>query len=98
MLLSSERVFKMKLKASPLIDKFNARFTVRGNNQKKDIYYFNMYFPLTKVAIVSALAAVTSLHDSLLHQMDLKLTFLNGDPDEKIFMRQAKGVIVTELA
>ena len=85
--LSSERIFKKKLKADGSIDEVNTRLLVRGNNQKKNIDYFDTYSLVTKVATIRALIALTLLHGLLVHQIDMKTTFLNGDLEEEIYMR-----------
>nr|GFC69416.1 hypothetical protein [Tanacetum cinerariifolium] len=35
--------------------------------------------------------ALGSIHDLVIHQMDVKTAFLNGDLDEKIYMKQLEG-------
>ncbi len=40
------------------------------------------------------LIALASVHDLFVHQMDAKMTFLNGDLDEEIYIKQLEGIIV----
>nr|GEZ70470.1 zinc finger, CCHC-type [Tanacetum cinerariifolium] len=35
-----------------------------------------------------------AIHDQVIHQMDVKTTFLNGDLDEKIYMKQHEGFVM----
>jgi hypothetical protein len=37
------------------------------------------------------LIALAASHDLLIHQMDVKTTFLNGELDEEIYMKQPEG-------
>ena len=37
---------------------------------------------------------VVACHDLELHQMTVKAAFLNGELDEKIYMKQSKGFLV----
>ena len=40
------------------------------------------------------LIAIAAIHNLVIHQMDVKTTFLNGDLDEEIYMEQPEGLIV----
>jgi len=40
------------------------------------------------------LLALTSIHKFVIHQMDVKTTFLNGELEEEIYMTQPKGCVV----
>lgn len=85
--LGGKWVFKKKLKADGSIDKLKARLVVKGNTQKKDIDYFDTYSPVTKITTIRALIALASIHGLLVHKMDVKTAFLNGDLKEEIYMR-----------
>ena len=37
--------------------------------------------------------AIVALHNLEIHQMDVKITFLNGELQEEIYMEQSKGFI-----
>jgi hypothetical protein len=39
------------------------------------------------------LIALVASHDLLIHQMDVKTTFLNGELDEEIYMKQPEGFV-----
>jgi len=80
--LSSKWAVKKNLKANGSIDKFKARLIVRHDNQKKDIDYFDTHSLMTKVSIIRAFIVAASLHGLLVHQMDVKAAFLNGNPEE----------------
>ena len=48
---------------------------------------------INSIRIVLTIAALRNLE---LHQMDVKKTFLNGDLDEEIYMKQPEGFSVTK--
>ena len=66
----------------------------RGFNQKKGVDYFDTYSPVTKIATIRTLIALAAIHDLVVHQMDVKTAFLNGDLEEKIHMIQPEGFVV----
>nr|GEV36279.1 zinc finger, CCHC-type [Tanacetum cinerariifolium] len=41
-----------------------------------------------------ALGSLAVIHDLVIHQMDVKITFLNGDLDEEIYMKQPEGFVM----
>ena len=49
---------------------------------------------MSKIATSRVLIALTPIHGLIVHQMDVKTTFLNGDLDEEIYMEQPKGFMV----
>ena len=72
-------VFKKKLKANGTIEKFKARLVAKGYTQKEGIDYFDTYSLVTRLTTIRILIAMTSIHKLIVHQMDVKTTFLNGD-------------------
>ena len=40
------------------------------------------------------LIAIDAIHNFEIHQMDVKIAFLNGDLDEEIYMEQPEGFVV----
>ena len=84
-------IFKKKLKVDGSVDRFKARLVIRGFTQKHGIDFFDTYSPVTKIATIRALFALASSYKLLVHQMDVKTAFLNGDLDEEIYMEQPPG-------
>ena len=46
---------------------------------------------MTSIRLLIALAAI---HILVIHQMDEKTAFLNGDLDEEVYMKQPEGFVV----
>ena len=59
------------------------------HTKKQRIYYFDRYSPITEIATIRALIALTSMVH--IHQIDEKTIFLNGDLEEEIYMVQFQG-------
>ena len=74
--------------------KFKARLVVVGYTQKKEIDYFDTYSPVTKISTIRSLVALAAIHGLIVHQMDVKTAFLNGDLREEIYVEQPKGYVI----
>ena len=68
-----------KIKADGSIEKFKARLVAKGFKQKEDIDFFDTFSPVTKVTSIRLLIAIAVIHNLIIHQMDVNMTFLNGD-------------------
>ncbi|GKC27419.1 zinc finger, CCHC-type containing protein, partial [Tanacetum coccineum] len=85
--------FKRKMKVDGPIDKFKARLVIQGFRQKKGIDYFDTYAPVARITTIRLLLALAAIHNLVIHQMDVKTTFLNGDLEE-VYMKQPKGFVI----
>ncbi|GJY18442.1 zinc finger, CCHC-type containing protein [Tanacetum coccineum] len=62
--------------------------------QKEGINFFDTYALVARISTIRLLLALAAIHDLVIHQMDVKTTFLNGDLDEEIYMKQPEGFVV----
>ncbi|GJT17438.1 zinc finger, CCHC-type containing protein [Tanacetum coccineum] len=92
--LGCKWIFKRKLKVDGTIEKFKARLVIQGFKQKSGIDYFDTYAPVARISTIRLLIAMTSIHNLIIHQMDVKTTFLNGELDEEVYMNQPQGFIM----
>ncbi|GJS72903.1 zinc finger, CCHC-type containing protein [Tanacetum coccineum] len=67
-----------------------------GFRQKEGINYFDTYAPVARITTIRLLFALAAIHNLVIHQMDVKTIFLNGDLDEEVYMRQPKGFVMPE--
>ena len=68
------------------IDKFKARLVTQSFTQKEGIDYFDTYAPVARIATIRVLIALASIYKLEIHQMDVKIAFLNRELDEEIYM------------
>nr|GEU42852.1 zinc finger, CCHC-type [Tanacetum cinerariifolium] len=61
--------------------------------QKEGIDFFDTYAPVARIFIIRLLLALAAINDLVIHQMDVKTAFLNGDLDEEIYMKQPEGFV-----
>ncbi|GKC00293.1 zinc finger, CCHC-type containing protein [Tanacetum coccineum] len=76
-------IFKRKLRVFGTIEKFEARLVIQGFRQESRIYYFDTYAPVTRISTMKLLIALSSIHNLIIQQMDMKTSFLNGGSDNE---------------
>nr|GEW04179.1 zinc finger, CCHC-type [Tanacetum cinerariifolium] len=86
--LGCKWILKRMIKVDGSIDKYKARLVIQGFRQKEGIDFFDTYAPDARISTTRLLLALAAIHDLVIHQIDLKTTFLNGDLDEEIYMKQ----------
>jgi len=87
-------IFKKKYHPDGSIEKYKARLVAKGFTQKYNLDYFDTFAPITRISSIRVLLALTSIHKLVIHQMDVKTTFLNGELEEEIYMTQSEGCVV----
>ncbi|KAK1667679.1 hypothetical protein QYE76_055838 [Lolium multiflorum] len=88
-------IFKKKLRPDGTIEKYKARLVAKGFTQKEGEDFFDTYSLVARMTTIRVLIALGASHKFLVHQMDVKTAFLNGDLDEKIYMQQPDGFVAT---
>ena len=87
-------IFKKKLKQDGSIKKYKACLVSKGFKQRKEVGYFETFAPVTRIASIRVLIAIASIHNLVIHQMDVKTAFLNGNLEEEIYTEQPEGCVV----
>nr|GEW08785.1 retrotransposon protein putative Ty1-copia subclass [Tanacetum cinerariifolium] len=88
-------IFKKKMKANGTIDKYKARLAIKGFRQQENLYYFDTYS--TRITPIKMILAITTLRNGEVYQMDVKITFLNGDLGKVLYMNQPEGFMALGL-
>nr|KAJ0207161.1 hypothetical protein LSAT_V11C500238120 [Lactuca sativa] len=92
--LGCKWILKRKMKVDGTIDKYKARLVIQGFRQKEGIDFFDTYAPVARISTIRLLLALAAIHNLVIHQMDVKTAFLNGDLDEEIYMKQPEGFVM----
>ncbi|GKB48666.1 zinc finger, CCHC-type containing protein [Tanacetum coccineum] len=92
--LGCKWIFKRKLKVDGTVKKFKARLVIQGFKQKSRIDYFDTYATMARISIIRLLISMTSIRNLIIHLMDVKTAFLNGELDEEVYMNQTQGFII----
>jgi hypothetical protein len=93
-LVGCKWVFKKKLRPDGTIDKYKASLVAKGYTQKEGEDFFDTYSPIARLTTIHVLLPLAASHGLLIHQMDVKIAFLNGELEEEIYMIQPDGFIV----
>ncbi|KAH9760840.1 Integrase catalytic domain-containing protein [Citrus sinensis] len=86
-------VFKIKRDSLGNIERYKARLVAKGFTQQERINYHDTFSPVSKKDSFRIIMTLVAHFDMELHQMDVKTTFLNGDLEEEVHMRQPEGFI-----
>nr|GEU92359.1 hypothetical protein [Tanacetum cinerariifolium] len=62
--------------------------------QKEGIDYFDIFAPVARITTIRLLIALATIHNPVIHQMDVKIAFLNGDLKEKVYIMKLKGFVM----
>jgi hypothetical protein len=82
----SKWVFKKKIRPDGTIERYKARLVIKGYSQKECEDFFDTYSPVARLTTIRVLLSLAASHGLLVHQMDVKTAFLNGELDEEIYI------------
>ena len=74
-----------------LCTRYKVHLVAQGFSQWEGINYSETFAPVIKSASLCMFLAICAQHGWLIHQMDIKSTYLNGLITEDIYMRQLVG-------
>jgi hypothetical protein len=66
----------------------------KGFTQKEEIDYNETFSPVSSKDSFKIIMALVTHYDLELHQINVKMTFLNEDLYENVYMTQTKGFVV----
>uniref|UniRef100_A0A2N9EQJ0 CCHC-type domain-containing protein n=1 Tax=Fagus sylvatica TaxID=28930 RepID=A0A2N9EQJ0_FAGSY len=75
-------------------EKVLTRLVAKGFKQREGIDYFDTYALVARIISIRVLIALASIYKLVVHQMDEKTAFLNGDLDEEVYMDQPEGFVL----
>ena len=86
-----KQVFKIKKYSLGNIKRYKARFVAKGFIQKERIDYTKTFSLVSKKDSFRVILALVAHFDLELQQMDVKTAFINGDLEDKVYMKQLEG-------
>jgi hypothetical protein len=89
--IGSKWVFKKKLNAEGKVEKYKARLVANGYSQVEGIDFGDIFSLVAKLTSIRFLLSIVVAFDFEVEKMDVKITFLHGDLEEEIYMKQPEG-------
>ncbi|WKA02041.1 hypothetical protein VitviT2T_020281 [Vitis vinifera] len=90
-LIGCKWILKTKRDSKGNIVRYKARLVAKGFTQKEGIDYKETFSPVSSKDSFRIIMALVAHYDLELHQMDVKIAFLNGNIDETIYMVQPEN-------
>ena len=75
------------------MERYRARLVVKGFAQKEGIDFNEIFFPIVRLTIIRVVLAMCATFDLHLEQLDVKIAFLYGNLEEKIYMLQPEDFV-----
>ncbi|CAI7861761.1 unnamed protein product [Closterium sp. NIES-53] len=90
-------VFRVKTKADSTIDKFKARWVVRGFDQEHGRDFTETFAPVSRHTSLQILLAIAAMKKKKLRQIDVANAFLYAPVDTEIFVELLHGELQKDL-
>ena len=75
------------------LDRYKARWFLRGFTQRHGVYYDETFSPVVKFATIHAVHSLALSRNSAIHQLDIKNAFLHGTQTEDVYCSQPTGFV-----
>ena len=79
---------RKKLRPDGTIEKYKVRLVAKGYTQKEGEDFFDTYSPVARLTAIQVFLSLAGSYGLLVHQMDVKTAFLNGELEEEIYIDQ----------
>ena len=87
-------LFKKKLNVEGKVDKYKANLVAKGYSHIEGIDFGEIFSLVAKLSFIRFLLSNVVAFDIEVEKMDAKTSFLHGDLEEEIYMKQPQGFIV----
>uniref|UniRef100_A0A8R7QUX5 Reverse transcriptase Ty1/copia-type domain-containing protein n=1 Tax=Triticum urartu TaxID=4572 RepID=A0A8R7QUX5_TRIUA len=92
-LISGKWIFKHKFHADGSLERYKARWVVRGFHQRAGVDYGETFSPVVKPATIRAVLTIAASRQWPVHQLDVKNAFLHGTLAEEVYCLQPAGFV-----
>jgi hypothetical protein len=90
-IVTGKWVFKHKFTADGSLERYKARWVLRGFTQRPGIGFFETFSPVVKPATVRTILSLALSNGWPIHQLDVNNAFLQGTLSETVYCAQPSG-------
>nr|GEV79998.1 zinc finger, CCHC-type [Tanacetum cinerariifolium] len=84
-------VYKLKRDASGMVTKHKARLMAKGCVQQKGVDFEDAFAPVAQMESIRLILALVAKENLIVHHLDVKSAFLNGELKEEVYVTQPAG-------
>lgn len=95
-IITGKWIFHHKLKPDGSLDRYKARWVLRGFSQHLGFDFGETFSPVVKPATIRTLLSLAVSRSWPIHQLDVKNTFLHGTLFETMFAQQPPGFVTPD--
>lgn len=88
MVVGSRWIYKIKDAADGNVEKYKARFVAKGYAQKEGIDYKQTFAAVARYTSIRSVISLAAQMGWEIHQMEVKIAFLNGVIKEEVYIEQ----------
>jgi hypothetical protein len=92
-LVTGKWIYRHKLLADGSLDRYKARWVLRGFTQRPGVDYDETFSPVVKPATVRVVLSLALAQHWPIHQLDVKNAFLHGTLTETVYCVQPTGFV-----
>jgi hypothetical protein len=89
-------IFKHKFNSDGSLERYKARWVLRGFTQRPDVDYDETFSPVVKPATVRTVLSLAVSRSWPVHQLDVKNAFLHGTLSETVYCSQPTGFVLKQ--
>src|SRR6266540_6707487 len=86
-------VYKLKKDVQGVMIKHKARLVAKGYIQRQGVDFDEVFAPVARLESVRLLLAMVAQEGWIVHHMDVKSAFLNGELSEEVYVAQPPGFV-----
>jgi hypothetical protein len=94
-IVTGKWIFRHKYHADGSLDRYKARWVLRGFTQRPGVDYDETFSPVVKPATVRTVLSLALSQQWPVHQLDVKNAFLHGTLSETVYCSQPTGFLDT---
>jgi hypothetical protein len=94
--ITGKWVFKHKLRSDGTLERYKARWVVRGFRQHAGVNFTDTFAPVIKLGTIRTVLHLAASRAWPVHQMDVSNAFLHGHLSKHVYCQQPSGFVDAE--